>query len=212
MGIQLRLANLTQDPLFTQKHQDWLKKMRTPANEARIKSAWQKLARLGIANDKEILTPLLPGKTLADAKWTPFERAQLEWLHATLLAEHLFPGMIEVIWRTNYVDPRLSAPREWRDVFRHDLKGEYIGWMRYSADGVQLFNHEGLLVVERDLQLRCLKGRTVRYVQDPSKGKGINMNPLRMVPGDTIVRYEFDGKDDWRGRRAGTEDVKEEKK
>ena len=212
MGIQLRLANLTQDPLFTQKHQDWLKKMRTPANEARIKSAWQKLARLGIANDKEILTPLLPGKTLADAKWTPFERAQLEWLHATLLAEFAFPGMIEVIWRTNYVDPRLSAPREWRDVFRHDLKGEYIGWMRYSADGVQLFNHEGLLVVERDLQLRCLKGRTVRYVQDPSKGKGINMNPLRMVPGDTIVRYEFDGKDDWRGRRAGTEDVKEEKK
>ena len=50
------------------------------------------------------------------------------------------------------------------------------------------------------------------YVQDPPKAKSINTNPLRMVLGDTIVRYEFDGKDDWLGRRAGTEPVKDEKK
>ena len=35
---------------------------------------------------------------------------------------------------------------------------------------------------------------------------------LRMVLGDTIERYEFDGRDDWRGRRAGTEPAKDEKK
>ncbi len=210
--VTSRLAKLTQEVLFTQKRQDWLKKNRTPANEARIKSAWQKMVRLGIANDKEILTPLLPGKTLADANWTAFERGQLEWLHANLLAELAFPGMIEVIWRTNYVDHRLSAPREWYDFYRYDVKGEYIGWMRYSSEGVQLFNHEGLLVVEKDLNLRCLKGRTVRYAQDPPKAMTINTSPLRMVLDDTIVRYEFDGKDDRRGRRAGTETIKDEKK
>ena len=210
--VESRLAKLTQDPLFTQKYADWLKKNRTPANEARFKSQWKRLANFGIANDKEVLTPLLPGKTLADAKWTAFERAQLEWLHASFLAELAFPGTIEVIWRGNYVDHRLSVPREWRDVYRYDGKGEFIGWMRYSADGVHFYNHEGLLIVEKDAKGRCTKARIVRYVQDPAKGKGINFNPLRSVPGDMLVLYEYDSDADTRGRRAGTEAVKDEKK
>jgi hypothetical protein len=203
-----RLTKLTQDPLFTQKHQDWLRKPRTPKDQARIQSLWQNLVRFGIANDKKVLTPLLPRKTLAEAKWTKFELAQLEAFHASLLADLAFPGMLEVIFRVNYVDHRLSVPREWRDVYRYDAKGEQIGWMRYGGDGVQFFNHEGLLVVEKDGQLRGVKGRVVRYVQDPPKGKGINLNPLRMVPSDTIVRYEFDGAADMRGRRAGADPKK----
>ena len=211
--IEARLAKLTQDPLFTLKHKDWLKKRRTPSNEARIKALWQKPMRLGIATPNETLTPLLPGiNSLTEAKWTPFERAQLEYLHTSLLAELAFPGMVQVSYQVNYVDHRLSAPREWRDVDRFDNKGQYIGWMRYSADGVQIFNHEGLLVVEKDLQWRCLKGRIVNYVQDPPKAKGINTNLLRAAPGNTIVRYEYDGPKDMRGRRAGTEPAKDNDK
>ena len=45
--VESHLAKLTQDPLFTQNHQDWLKKKRTPANEARIKAA---LAETAIAS------------------------------------------------------------------------------------------------------------------------------------------------------------------
>jgi hypothetical protein len=211
--VESRLAKLTQDPLFTQKHADWLKKMRTSANEPRVKYALQRLIRYGIATPNETLTPLLPGKTLADAKWTKFELAQLEAFHASLLADLAFPGMLQVEYRTNYVDHRLSMPREWRDVYRHDPKGEYIGWMRYSADGIQVFNHEGLLIVEKDAQGRCVKGREVRYVQDPPKGKTfVNPNLLHMVPGNTIVHYEYVGKDDWRGRRTASETVKDEKK
>ncbi|MSQ94107.1 MAG: hypothetical protein EXR98_06070 [Gemmataceae bacterium] len=206
--FETRFAKLTQDPLFTQNQADWLKKNRTPANEARIKSLWQKMSRLGIANDKEVLTPLLPGATLEKATWTAFERSQLEWLHASLLAELAFPGALTESYQVNYVDHRLSAPREWRDFQRYDLKGEWIGWMRYGTDVPQIFNHEGLLAVDRDLRGCVVKGRTVRYVQDPPKGKGINPNPLRLVLGDTIIRYEFDGKDDWRGRRAGMETIK----
>jgi hypothetical protein len=84
--------------------------------------------------------------------------------------------------------------------------------MRYSADGIQVFNHEGLLAVDRDALGRVNRGRTVRYIQDPPKAKQINLAPLRMVPGDTIVRYEFAGGDDWRGKRVGTEPAKDEKK
>ena len=207
-----RLTKLVQDPLFTLNQKDWLNKRRTAAVEPRIKSLWQKPMRLGIANEKEVLLPLLPGMTLAEAKWTPFERAQLEHLHASLLAELAFSGMVQVLWQANYVDHRLSAPREWRDVDRFDSKGQYIGWYRYSAAGVQDFNYEGLLVVEKDLQWRCLKGRIVSYVQDAPKAKGINTNLLRAVTGDTIVRYEYDGPKDMRGRRAGMEPAKDNDK
>jgi hypothetical protein len=207
-----RFAKLTQDPLFTEKHQEWLKQMRTPANEAKIKAHWQKLAHFGIATPKEALAPLVPGKTLADAKWTKFELAQLEAFHAALLADLAFPGAMQVEYRSNFVDQRLSVPRVWRDVHRYDPNGEWIGWMRYSSDGLQLFNHEGLLAVGTDFQLRCVKGREVRYGQDQSKNPGFNTNPLRMALGDKIVHYEFTGKDDWRGRRTATETVKDEKK
>jgi hypothetical protein len=199
------LAKLTRDPLFTQTHAEWLKKHRTPANEARFKSHWKRLADFGIANDKEVLTPLFPGKTLADAKWTAFERACLDYFNSSLLVELAFPGIIEVMWHENHVDYRLSRPREWRDVYRYDGKGEFIGWTRYSPAGLQNFNHEGLLVVEKDAQMRCVKGQPVNYVQDSWKKGGINFNGLRAVPAGAIVRYEFAGADDLRGRRAGTD-------
>jgi len=202
--VESRITRLTQDPLFTLHQRDWLKERRTPANEAKLKSARQKLARLGIVPADDT--------TLAKAQWTKFEKAHLEWLHATMLAELAFPGMTQVWWHANYVDHRLSVPREWRDVYRYDPMGEPIGWTRYSVDGVQSFNHEGLLVIDSDALGRCAKGRIVRYTQDAAKAKGINTNPLRAVATDTVVRYEFANADDWRGRRAGTENLPVEKK
>ncbi len=198
-----RFESLTRDPLLMVKHPLFSKKSRTPAEETRIKTASQRLVRNGIATAEGTLTPLLPGKTLADAKWTRFERSQLEMVHASLLAELAFPGLLQVSYQPNYVDYRLSAPREWRDVFRYDARREFIGWMRYSSAGVQFFNHEGLLVEEKDNLWRCVKGRTVRYVQDTPKAKGFVVMPLRMELGETVVRYEFAGPDDMRGRRAG---------
>jgi hypothetical protein len=184
-------------------HRDWLNKQSKLANEARVKALWQNLAHLGIAKADRALTPLVPGKTLADAKWTRFERAKLQSLHSSLLTELAFPGALQVGFQTNYVDHRLSVPREWRDLYRYDPKGQCIGWTRHSAAGVQSFNHEGLLVVEKDSQGRCAKARLVTYTRDAMKGKAfINTNALRMVPGDTIVRYEFAGADDWRGKRV----------
>jgi hypothetical protein len=210
--IEMRLLTLARDPLFTDKQQGWLKERRTASLEPKIKAHWQKLVRFGIATPKEVLTPLLPGKTLAEAKWTKFELAHLEAFHAALLADLVFPGMLQVNFQVNFVDHRLSVPREWRDVYRYDAKGEYIGWMRYSADGVQFFNHEGLLAVEKDNLWRCVKGRTVGYVQDPPKMKYINTSPLRMLQGDTLVHYEFDGPNDMRGRRIVAEGEKSDKK
>ena len=202
-----RLANLVHDPLFAEKQRDWLKEMRTPANEPRFKAQWQKLARWGLAKQDETLMPLRSSKTA-----TKFELAQLESMHAAFLAELAFPGMLQNSYQVNFVDQRLSAPREWRDLYDYDAKGQCIGWTRYSTDGKQEFNFEGLLIVEKDAKGRCVKGRTVRYAQEPSKGKGFNPNQLRAIPGETIVLYTFESDDDRRGRRAGTEPVVDEKK
>jgi hypothetical protein len=205
--VESRIAKHVADPLFTVHQREWLKEHRTKVNDAKIKAAWQKLVRFGIAQPDETLKPLMPGKTLADAKWTKFEKAQLAWLHAKLLAEFALPGSVQALWHANYTDHRLSAHREWRDVYRHDPKREILGWTRYSADGVQAFNHEGLLVVDTDALGRCARARPVQYWRDPGSAKGINMNPLRAIPGDTVVRYEFEGADDLRGRRAGMETI-----
>ena len=72
-----------------------------------------------IATPEETLTPLLPGKTLDEARWTRFERAQLEALHAALLAELVFPGLLQADYRVNFVDQRLSAPGERYQVVVH---------------------------------------------------------------------------------------------
>jgi hypothetical protein len=208
--VEACLTKLTRDPRFAQTYGDWLKKQRTVANEGQFRYQWKRLADFGIAKDKEQLTPLFPGKTPGETKWTAFERCRLEYFASIMLADLLFPGMIEVIWHANYVDHRLSTPREWRDIHRYDSKGDLVGWTRYSAAGVQLFNYEGLLVIEKDALGRCAKGQAVRYLQDPWKGQGPNQNLLRALPVDAPVRYEFAGADDLRGRRVA--DATKEKK
>jgi hypothetical protein len=209
--VESRMRNLVRDPLFAQTHSDWLKAARKSGNDGRVKSAWQKLVRMGIAKADETLTPLLPGKSLGDAKLTRYEMAMLEYLHATMLADLALSGMVQMTFQTNYVDHRLSAPREWRDVYRYDGKGECIGWTRYGGESVQAFNHEGLLVLEKDQQGRCKKARAVNYAQAPSKEKGINTNLVQSSPGIAVVNYEFDGNNDLRGRRSSVEPAESKK-
>ena len=61
-------------------------------------------------------------------------------------------------------------PRTWRDVYRYDKRGQSIGWTRYHPDrAAEEFNHEGLLVVEKDDLGRCRKARTVRYTRAAAK-------------------------------------------
>ena len=61
------------------------------------------------------------------------------------------------------------------------------------------FSADGLLVLEKDGQGRCLKARTVKYEQDRPDRPGPNGKLLKMTPGDEIVLYEYDGPQDEKG-------------
>ena len=115
----------------------------------------------------------------------------------------MLPGAAQAVFRSNYVDHRLTAAREWRDVYRYDPRGDFLGWTRHGSDEVQSFNHEGLLVVETDKAGRCVVGKMVRYDREFRKGPGpIPLTALRVVVTETAVRYAFAGADDWRGQRV----------
>jgi hypothetical protein len=139
---------------------------------------------------------------------TAYDRAQLEYLHLAMIADRAFPGAVTVSYQPNFVDQRLTAPRLWRDIYHYDARDQCTGWTRYYPDhAAEEFNHEGLLVVEKDDRGRCKKARTVAYTRQAAKGFP-NPNPLRMQPGDEYVTYTFADDGDRRGRRASREAVK----
>jgi hypothetical protein len=148
------------------------------------------------------------GVNRPDSKHSSYDRAQLEHINMTALVQYALPGAAQVSYQPNFVDQRLTAPRFWRDVYQYDTRGQCTGWTRYHSDrAAEEFNHEGLLVVEKDELGRCKKGRTARYTRAAAKSP-LNTNPLRMELGDEYITYAFAGPDDRCGKRSGSESVK----
>ena len=77
------------------------------------------------------------------AKLSEAERWYLRGLNLTLLSQVLLPRGLERSEDPAYVDPKLTTPKAWRDVFRYDDKGMLIGWMRYHERRVSWFDAEG---------------------------------------------------------------------
>jgi hypothetical protein len=124
----------------------------------------------------------------------------LETFQASVLANLLYPGLVNGSFHVNLVDQRLARPKSWRDLYHYHDKGDLLGWTRYDGQKTTEFNAEGLLVLQKDARGRCLRAQTVRYEQEPQPRPGVNLNPLRMLPGDEIVTYEYDGEQDYKGR------------
>jgi hypothetical protein len=179
------------------------------ARQRRLEAQLKTLERWGILTDKDELNPLRPGPT---PPWTAFEQAQFEAFHTAVLAELVFDGQVNVSYQTNYVDFRLTVPREWRDVYHHDAKGRLLGWTRHGADGKTEYNHEGLLIVAKDAHGRCTRARPVRYVVEPVKGRERFARVLRPVAEESVIAYEFAGDDDPHGRQVGSRPAAPEKK
>jgi hypothetical protein len=160
------------------------------------------------------------GVTAPDAaRLTRFEKALLEQFHAELVNRMVLPGVVQCPWRLNYVDPSISAPKTWRDVYHYDAQGVCTGWTRYDGQQTTDFTAEGLMVLEKDARGRCLKARAVRYEQDKPKGEdprrrfGFNSSPLRCLPAGEVVFYEYANDADTKGRTVKREkETPEEKK
>lgn len=81
----------------------------------------------------------------ATAELTAGERHQLRGLNLLILGQVLFPEALERSSAAAYVDPRLSTPKAWRDVFRYDAKGDPDGWVRYFRGRTYRFDADGQL-------------------------------------------------------------------
>jgi hypothetical protein len=74
------------------------------------------------------------------------ERYMLRGLNITLLSQVLFPDVLERSTAPAYVSPRLTTPKQWRDVYRYDpTSGALQGWIRYADARIANFDAEGRL-------------------------------------------------------------------
>ena len=68
----------------------------------------------------------------------------LRGLNLTLLSQVLFPDALERSTAPAYVSPRLTTPKQWRDVYRYDPdSGELAGWIRYAKARIANFDAAG---------------------------------------------------------------------
>ena len=134
-----------------------------------------------------------------EPRLTAYERALLSQWHAAFLSQVVFPGVVTFTFQANYVDPRLTAAKVWRDVYHYDAVGHSTGWTRLDGQQQVEFNAAGQRVEERDAAGRCVKARTVIYERAaPSKagadqGLSPNLSALTMRLGDEFVYYTYDG-------------------
>lgn len=74
---------------------------------------------------------------------TPADRYYLSGLNLTLLSQVLFPEALERSNAPAWTDPRLTAPKTWRDAHRYDRDGKHLGWIRHQAGRTAWFSPEG---------------------------------------------------------------------
>ena len=160
---------------------------------ARVEAARKKLLDLGIAaqTDGGVLAfrPARGGE--GPDRLTDYERAMTEQFNAAVLNELLLPGLLQPVFRTNFVDRRLTAPKEWRDVYHQGG-----GWTRYAPGAKPAdFTAEGWQVTKKDDKGRPVQARTVVYRQAPApKGsRWVNASPLKYAAGDEAITFEYDG-------------------
>jgi len=95
------------------------------------------------------------------------ERHLLRCLNLMVMSQVLYPRALERSTAPAWVDPRLSLPKPWRDVFRYDTKGRAAGWVRYFEGRTFVFDNDGRLLPEGALGPD--KAVRVNYAED---GKG----------------------------------------
>jgi hypothetical protein len=162
-------------------------------------------AATATARGKTASAPAAPAPPLADGL-TRYERAMIQQFNAHLLTGVLYPGLVSPSSKAYYADPMLTAPKAWRDVYHYSPAGDLIGWTRYDGVKPEVFNADGVVALELDSLGRCVRGRAVRYIRDPSYKPPAAFGdidpawaPLRETPGPEIIEYRFAGDTDYKG-------------
>ena len=148
------------------------------------------------------------GEAPVAERLTSFEKDLLRRFQGELLAQQLYPKFLTSSFTPNFIDQRLAARKEWRDIFKYDDAGKITGWTRIDATGSKEYNADGRIVLERDDKGRPAKARNVNYPVDWIDRRA-DIHSIKPTPGDTIAIYEYgpDGK----GKVVREEKVEEKK-
>lgn len=205
--VQKVLNTLLQDPELATAQAAGIQRLRQTAGKealAAVDQARQLLLRFGIAEESGGLlrwTLLRSGSAPMVQRLTRYEGALIARFNGALLAQLFFPEALQSAWSVNFVDARLAASKEWRDVYRYAPDGTPTGWQRYQADGTRRFNADGWLILQTDSQGRCLKAQGVRYDIVPRDAKTPRAPAtLRMMTTGEMREYQYAGTDDWKLR------------
>jgi hypothetical protein len=135
------------------------------------------------------------GEAPVAQRLTRFEKDLLRRFQAEFLAQHMYPKFLTYSFTPNFVDQRLAARKEWRDIFEYDDAGKMTGWTRIDPTSSTKYTADGRIVLERDEKGRPVKARSVTYAID-WLNRDAAIHGLKPKPGDMIAIYEYgpDGK------------------
>jgi len=149
------------------------------------------------------LSPLIDGPGPAERRLSTYQRNRIERFHVAILEDLVYPGMLNVPCRRNFVSPYLAAPKNWRDVYHYDDKGRLIGWTRHTAGKTEHFTADGMLVAKSDKLGRPIEARKVQYLLDrDSRGRP---RELKYMALPAVIRYEYASMTDRVGRIRGSQ-------
>jgi len=206
-AIEGVLQRLKQDAAFAVTHakaMDELLQGADAGRKGRVAAARKRLIGLGVA---EAEGEGLQWKPLRAGSLTAFERGAIDRYQGELLAALVYPKFLTSTFKVNFVDQRIYAAKDWRDVYRHAADGTPLGWTRYDGAEPRDFNPEGELVLDRDPQGRPRKTRTMRYELDEPVKRNFPV-VVKPIPGDTVLHYEYANDADLRGKVVRREQMK----
>lgn len=164
--------------------------MLDPVKAKRLEGERKRLSGLGLTSSDKKGFSFAP---LRKGEMTPFEKSQMERYLGVLMGEVLFADFLQVRLHRHLVDPRLQLPREWRDVYRYDDKGNYLGWIRWAGGKRMEFNRDGHLVLERDRLGRAFRAEGVVY---RAKGGPFGPGPYSLEMSQTGETFTYEFRDD----------------
>lgn len=137
------------------------------AGRSAVAAATKRLVGFGVIEEAGGAIRLRPATAPAGGasgeRLTRFEKRLVERFNAEVLGGAALRGIVTHSWKTNYVDPMLSAPKSWRDVYHYDRTGARTGWTRYDGEKKTEFDAEGRVIVEKDAAGTPTRTRAVRY-------------------------------------------------
>lgn len=76
----------------------------------------------------------------------PNDYHHLRRLNLVLATDVLFPDIVDRSTERNFVDPRLTSNKRWRDIYHHGADGEITGWHRVENGKITAFDARGRIL------------------------------------------------------------------